>query len=180
MRRFEISLMTPNFMVRPRTRWWCVVLAMVVPATLGAPAALAQADQRRLVTSATVTLASFLDDPDMTWLRQNIGRARAVMIAPEITKASFIVGGSGGRAVVVVRDPSNGHWAGPAFYTVATASLGLQAGVAVSEVVTLVMTEKGVGRLLSDSFRIERWAGSDRPPMAALGEVQMLGPPRDA
>lgn len=132
----------------------CVLLAIVVATTLAAPTALAQVDQRRLVTAATVTLASFLSDPDMTWLRQNFGRANAVMIAPEITKASIIVGGSGGRAVVVVRDPNSGRWAGPAFYTLASASIGLQAGIAVSEVVTLVMTEKGVNRLLSDSFRM--------------------------
>ena len=142
--------MIPN----SRSRRLCVLLAIAVAATLAAPAALAQADQRKLVTAATVTLASFLRDPEMTWLRQNLGRARAVVIAPEITKASIIVGGSGGRAVVVVRDPVSGRWAGPAFFTLATASIGLQAGIAVSEVVTLVMTEKGVGRLLSNSFRM--------------------------
>jgi len=141
-------------MTRPRTRWLYVVLAIFVAATLAAPAALAQVDQRRLVTSATVTLASFLADPDMAWLRQNFGRAKAVMIAPDITKASIIVGGSRGRAVIVVRDPNSGRWAGPAFYTLVTASIGLQAGIAVSEVVTLVMTEKAVGRLLSSSFRM--------------------------
>ncbi len=139
-------------MLRPRTRRWFVLPAIVIAAALAAPGALAQADQRRLVTAATVTLASFLSDPDLNWLRQNLGRARAVMIVPKITKASVIVGGSRGRAVVVVRDPNGDRWAGPAFYTLATASIGLQAGIAVSEVVTLVMTEKGVGRLLSDSF----------------------------
>jgi lipid-binding SYLF domain-containing protein len=137
-----------------RTRRFCALLAIVVGTALAAPAALAQADQRRLVTAATVTLASFLDDPSMSWLRQNFGRARAVMIAPEITKASIIVGGSVGRAVVVVRDAASGRWAGPAFYTLTTASIGLQAGIAISEAVTLVMTEKGVGRLLSNSFRM--------------------------
>jgi len=72
----------------------------LVPMTFAPPAA-AQADQRKLVTSATITLSSFLADPEMGWLKHNLGRAKAVMIAPEITKASFIVGGSGGRAVVV-------------------------------------------------------------------------------
>ncbi|MEO8302960.1 MAG: lipid-binding SYLF domain-containing protein [Betaproteobacteria bacterium] len=147
--------MTARFLLpRPQTRRLCALLAIGVAATLAAPAALAQSDQRRLVTAATVTLASFLSDPNMTWLQQNIGRARAVMIAPEVTKASIIVGGAGGRAVVVVRDPKSGRWAGPAFYTLATASIGLQAGVTVSEVVTLMMTESVVAKLLSNSFRM--------------------------
>jgi len=140
----------------PRIRRFCTLLAVAVAATatLASPGSLAQSDQRRLVTAATATLASFLADPDMTWIKENLGRARAVMIAPEITKAGLVVGGSGGRAVVVARDPGSGRWTGPAFYTLATASVGLQAGIAVSEVVNLVMTEKGVNRLLSSSFRM--------------------------
>ena len=62
-------------MPRPRIRRLYVLLAIVVAATLAAPTALAQVDQRRLVTAATVTLASFLTDPDLTWLKQNLGRA---------------------------------------------------------------------------------------------------------
>ena len=138
----------------PRPCRLSAVFAIAVAATLAAPSSRADPDQRRLVTAATSTLASFLADPNMDWLKDNIGRARAVMIAPEITKAGIIVGGAGGRAVVVTRDPASGRWAGPAFYTLATASIGLQAGIAVSEVVTLVMTEKGVNRLLSNSFRM--------------------------
>jgi len=137
-----------------RTCRLSAVFAIAVAATLAASSSRADPDQRRLVTAATSTLASFLADPNMEWLKDNIGRARAVMIAPEVTKAGIIVGGAGGRAVVVTRDPGSGRWAGPAFYTLATASIGLQAGIAVSEVVTLVMTEKGVNRLLSNSFRM--------------------------
>ncbi len=48
---------------------------------------------------------SFLRDSQMTWLQQNFNRAKAVIIAPELVKAGFIFGGSGGRAVVVARDP---------------------------------------------------------------------------
>ncbi len=147
-------MMTLHLVPCARIPRLCALFALVVAAMLAAPTALAQSEQRRLVTASTLTLTSFLNDPDMTWLRQNIGRARAVMIAPEITKAGIILGGAGGRAVVVVRDPQSGRWAGPAFYSLVSASIGLQAGIAVSEVVTLVMTEKGVAKLLSNSFRM--------------------------
>ena len=49
-----------------------------------AQVASAQADQRNLVADATVTLANFLNDPDMTWLKRNIKRAKAVLVAPEV------------------------------------------------------------------------------------------------
>ena len=44
----------------------------------------AQGDQQVLVNQSTTTLSNFMRDPEMTWLQQNIGRAKAVMIAPEI------------------------------------------------------------------------------------------------
>ncbi len=130
----------------------CVFAAFVVAAL--APTAHAQWDQRSLVTEATVTFANFRDDPGMSWLKRNLPHAKAVMIAPSLAKAGFILGGAGGRAVVVARDPKTGAWVGPAFYTLATASVGVQAGVAVTQMVTLVMTDRGVDSLLSDSFKM--------------------------
>ena len=75
-------------------------MAIALPAIVVATAVCAQSDQRSLVTAATLTFANFKNDPDMEWLQRNLARAKAVMIAPEITKAGFILGGSGGRAVV--------------------------------------------------------------------------------
>ena len=75
-----------------------------------------------------------------------------MLIAPQIVRAGFIFGGSGGRAVLVARDGST--WAGPAYYDLITASVGFQVGVDVSEAVIVVMTEKGLNSLLSTSFKI--------------------------
>lgn len=134
----------------------------------------AQADQRRLVSAATLTLSNFLSDADMTWLHRNLGRARAVLIAPRIAKAGFILGGSGGRAVVFARDAKTGKWAGPAFYTLATASVGFQAGVSFSEMVTLVMTEKGLNSLLSDSFKMGGDAAVAAGPIGAGAQSNLV------
>ncbi len=137
-------------------RYFAAVL-IAAAAALHVPLAAGQAKQRVLVTSAAVTLSDFLAIPSMNWLRDNLVNAKAVMIAPEITKAGVVVGGSTGRAVVVARDPKTDRWVGPAFYTLTAASVGLQVGVTVSEVVTLVMTEAGLQRLLANSFQM----GSD-------------------
>src|SRR5207237_8031844 len=107
------------------------LLLMLVAASLSS-AAFAQADQRKLVSTATLTLSGFLNDPDMHWLRDNINRAKAVLIAPTITKAGFIIGGSGGRAVVVARNAKTCKRAGPACTVLVTGSVGLHAGLAGS------------------------------------------------
>jgi SH3 domain-containing YSC84-like protein 1 len=114
----------------------------------------AQADPQAHIAASEATLSNFLGDPNMDWLQQNFGRAKAVIITPVIVKAGFIFGGSGGRALVVARDPKSGKWVGPAFYAMATASVGFQAGISVAEGVTLVMTDKGFNSLLATSFKI--------------------------
>jgi len=134
---------------------------------VSAPSAVAQSDQRNLVIDATVTLSNFLNDPGMTWLQQNIKRAKAVLVAPQITKAGFILGGSGGHAIVVAHDAKSGKWVGPAFYTLATASIGFQAGISVSELVTLVMTDKGMNSLLADSLKLGGDAAVAAGPVGA-------------
>ena len=134
-----------------------IVLAAAASLALFAPAAQAQSEQQKLVADAEKVLSNFLRDPDMGWLQQNIRRSKALIIAPEILKAGFIFGGSGGRALVVARDPGSGKWVGPAFYVLATGSVGFQAGISVSEGVTMVMTDKASTRC---SPRRSRWAAT--------------------
>ena len=157
-----------------RTSFRAATLAFVATASLAfAPVpAMAQSEQQRLVNQADTTLSNFLRDPEMTWLQQNIGRARAVLIAPEIVKAGFIFGGSGGRAVLVAKE--GGKWNGPSFYTMATASVGFQAGVSVSEVVTLVMTQKGMDSMLAANFKIGGDASVAAGPVGAGAKSDIL------
>ena len=69
--------------------------------------------------------------------------------------------------MTVARDEKTGKWAGPAFYTLATASVGFQAGVEVSEVVTLVMTEKGLNSLMAPSVKLGGDASVAAGPIGA-------------
>ena len=130
-------------------------------AVLGAVAALAacastpetSADTTQKMRAAETTLANFAKDPEMTWFRNNLKNARAIVISPRITRAGFVVGGSGGESLVLARDGSGG-WTGPAFYNMYAGSIGLQAGADVSEVIVLVMTQKALDSLLSSSFKM--------------------------
>ncbi|MEP7182905.1 MAG: lipid-binding SYLF domain-containing protein [Betaproteobacteria bacterium] len=144
-----------------------IAVVFAASAAFVAPVAQAQSDQQKLVGASEKTISNFLRDPDMTWLQNNIGRAKAVLIAPEIAKAGFIFGGSGGHALLVAKDTKTGKWAGPAFYSMATASVGFQAGISVSETVTLVMTDKGMNSLLTTSFKIGGDASIAAGPVGA-------------
>ena len=147
-----------------------LALQALVVAALGACATTdsgrpTAAGPEKLVSDAQVTLNNFLRDPDQTWIQQNLDRAKGVLIAPQIVKAGFIFGGSGGRALLVAKEGR--VWTGPAFYDLATASVGFQAGVEVSEAVIVVMTDKGLNSLLSSSFKVGGDASIAAGPVGA-------------
>jgi len=151
-----------------------VALATAASLALFAPPVQAQSEQQKLIADAEKVLSNFLRDPDMTWLQRNIGRSKALMISPEILKAGFIFGGSGGRALVIARDQASGRWVGPAFYVLATGSVGFQAGISVSEGVTMVMTEKGFNSLLATSFKMGGDASVAAGPVGAGAKSDII------
>jgi lipid-binding SYLF domain-containing protein len=152
-------------------RKWLGLVALT--ALVGAATPAVAQDQQNLVVQSQKTFSDFMRDPDMTWFRNNIGRARAVLIAPEVVKAGFIFGGSGGRAVAYARD-EQGRWFGPAFYNLGAASVGFQAGLSVSEVVTLVMTDKGLNGLLSNKVMLGGDASVAAGPVGIGGNAALL------
>jgi lipid-binding SYLF domain-containing protein len=125
-----------------------MAVLLAASAALVAPSALAQKDPAATIAASEASLSNFLRDPDMDWLQRNFGRAKAVMISPEIVKAGFIFGGSGGRCVLVVKGDKG--WHGPAFYTTGTASAGFQAGVQESQIIGLLMIDS----LMSSEFKL--------------------------
>ncbi len=83
----------------------------------------------------------------------SLTHARAAVICPQVFKAGFFFGGSGGDCVLVGR-AANGTWSYPAFYTIGSASFGLQIGVQDSEILMLIMTNRGLNAILNSSFKI--------------------------
>lgn len=116
-----------------------------------------KAEAEKTVNGAVTVLKHFASDPNMTWYREHIGEAKAVLIIPRLVKAGFIFGGSGGTGVVLARDEKTNTWKGPSFATAGSVSWGLQAGGSVAEVVMMAMTDKGKAALLSNKFQ----AGAD-------------------
>jgi lipid-binding SYLF domain-containing protein len=110
-------------------------------------------EEQRLVNDARYTFRHFRDDANLASFREQERAALGFLIVPRAVRASFFLGGSGGRAVLVAKDDA-GRWSGPSFYTVGTVSAGLQAGVDVSEVVVFVMTRRAMDSLLSSSVRL--------------------------
>jgi SH3 domain-containing YSC84-like protein 1 len=121
------------------------------------PAARASGDEQVTVNHALGTLQDLGGDREFGNAKQLLRRARAVLIAPRIFKAGFFVGGEGGQAVLMTRGTHG--WSDPAFYTVASASFGLQIGAQQSEMIMFIMSDKALRALMRDRFKIGANAG---------------------
>ena len=69
-------------------------------------------------------------------------------------KGALIYGAAGGSGVFVAKDEKTGEWSEPAFFTMGAASFGFQFGAQMSEVVLLVLTQRGVDSLLLGNFKL--------------------------
>ena len=112
------------------------------------------AEAQRIVDKAKTTLDHFMADQNFTWLRENLRNARGLLIFPQVLKAGFLVGGSGGTGVLLVRDENSGDWSEPCFYAVSSVTFGLQIGAEAVEVIMTAMTQKGIDSLYTSSFKL--------------------------
>ena len=127
-----------------------VVLAGAAAGLLGphVPVAHALTFEEETVERARLTVLELVGDPDFNILPPTLARARGVLIFPELYRGGFLVGGEGGIGVFLVRR-TDGSWGYPAFYLMAGASFGLQIGGQISELVLVVMTDRGIEAILS-------------------------------
>jgi lipid-binding SYLF domain-containing protein len=134
---------------------WIAMLATVALCLGGVPASADDAlETRQLVEKARLTVEQFQADPQVATLRDLAKKAKGMLVLPQMVRAAFIVGGSGGSGVLIVRDEKAGLWRGPSFHTLGGASFGFQAGADAAEVIILAMTERGVTKLLSPQVKL--------------------------
>ena len=119
----------------------------------------AQAEEQALVDRATLTLQEMMGPADNTGdARALLRNAKAVLICPRIFRAGFILGGEFGDCVLAARD-GGGSWSSPAFYNLVGGSVGFQAGLQDAQVVSLIMTQKGLNAILDSQFKFGAEAG---------------------
>ena len=124
-----------------------------------------------LVDAATTAVDTFTVDPDMKWFRDNMSNAKGVLIVPQLVKGGFIFGGSGGSGVLLVKGGGN-IWSDPAFYTMGSGTVGFQIGVEVSEIILMIMTDRGVDALLTSSFKLGGDVSIAAGPIGAGAKAQ--------
>jgi len=137
-------------------------LSIIVGLTAAATWAQEETPDKRLRHSADV-LKEILAAPDKGIPRDLLERAKCVVVVPGLKKGAFVFGADYGRGFAVCR--SGAGWGGPAAVRIGGGSFGAQLGLESTDVVMLVMNQKGMDRLAGDKFTI----GADAS--AAIGPV---------
>ena len=119
----------------------------------------AQAEEQALVDRATLTLQEIMGPADNTGdARALLRNAKGVLICPRVFRAGFFIGGEFGECVLAARG-GGGSWSSPAFYSLVGGSFGLQAGLQDAQVISLIMTERGLNAVLDSQFKFGAEAG---------------------
>ena len=114
--------------------------------------ALAQQIETDRVIEAARVLDEVLSAPDKGVPEAIIEKAQAVVVIPSTVKGALLVGGQRGKGVMSVKS-ANG-WSAPAFVTLTGGSLGFQIGGQATDIVLVVINERGVTNLTQNTFKI--------------------------
>ncbi len=115
------------------------------------------ADAREVLRHAEGTIADLHNDKEFGNAQSLIRHARAVLIVPRVFKAGFFFGGEGGSGVLLAR---NGRgWSNPAFYTLGSASFGLQIGAQEAEMIWIIQSDRALQALMKSQFKVGADAG---------------------
>jgi len=109
---------------------------------------------QELLDQSVVVLKRFAVNEHVSSFVELSKTAKAIFVVPKMLKGGFVIGGSGGSGVLVSRDAKTGVWSYPAFYTMGAISIGLQIGGESSQMILVIMTEKGMDSLLTSSFKL--------------------------
>ena len=110
--------------------------------------------------------------PDKAIPQKFLDKAACIVLVPGLKKGAFVVGGKYGKGFAICRSTGGQGWGAPAAIRIEGGSFGLQIGVSSSDVILLVMNERGMRRLTSSKFTIGAEATAAAGPVGRDATAQ--------
>jgi SH3 domain-containing YSC84-like protein 1 len=80
--------------------------------------------------------------------------AHCIVIVPDLKTGAFIVGGKYGKGVLSCRNKVGPGWSAPGTIRIEGGSVGFQIGGSSTDLIMLVMNERGADKLLASKFTL--------------------------
>ncbi len=106
------------------------------------------------IHEAKQVLGEIMVSPDESIPEELLAKCQAIAIYPNVLKGGFIIGARYGKGVVLKKDEHTGQWGPLAFSTIGGGSWGLQIGGQMTDLIFVVMNERGVQGLLNTNFTL--------------------------
>ena len=120
--------------------------------------------EQKLYEALTV-LKEVQSIPDKGIPKELFQRCRGVAIFPSVYKGGFIVGASYGKGVLFAKDPGSNTWYGPVFLTIGAGSFGWQFGVKSTDLILVIMNERGLDPFFRNSVTLGGEIGVSAGPV---------------
>ena len=129
--------------------------AVCLSLAAGAVYAVARTKEQNRLENCGVVMQEVLNIPD-NLPQQVLARAECVIVFPSVLKLAFGMGKDYARGAMVCRTGREfkGPWGAPAMYALEGDSLGMQIGGEATDLVLLVMNERGAASILSSKIKL--------------------------
>src|SRR4029079_8168069 len=108
---------------------------------------------KRLDEAAAV-FAEIMATPDKGIPQDLLEKAHCIVIVPGLKTAAFVFGGKYGKGYLSCRNKNNVGWSAPGTVRIEGGSVGFQIGGSSTDLIMLVMTERGSQKLLESKFTL--------------------------
>src|SRR5579864_5752290 len=129
-------------------------MRLVIVAGLAFTTALLAIDEEpanRLGEAAAV-FSEVMATPDKGIPQDLLEKAHCIVIVPDLKTGAFIVGGKYGKGYLSCRSKVGPGWSAPGTVRIEGGSVGFQIGGSSTDLILLVMNERGADKLLSSKF----------------------------
>jgi SH3 domain-containing YSC84-like protein 1 len=108
---------------------------------------------KRLDDAAAV-FSEVMATPDKGIPQEMLEHAHCIVIVPDLKTAAFVVGGKYGKGYLSCRNKGGVGWSAPGTVRIEGGSVGFQIGGSSTDLIMLVMNERGADKLLSSKFTL--------------------------
>lgn len=103
---------------------------------------------------ANEVFSEIMATPDKSIPRDLLEKAHCIVIVPGAKSAAFVVGAKFGKGFATCRKTTDAGWGPPAAMRMEGGSVGFQIGGSSTDIVMLVMNERGMKKLLESKFTL--------------------------
>lgn len=132
-----------------------LMIAATLVGTLGlAPLRAADDGPAKRLNDAAIVFAEVMAAPDKGIPQDLLEKAHCIVIVPDLKTAAFGVGGKYGKGYLSCRNAGGTGWSAPGTVRIEGGSIGIQIGGSSTDLIMLIMSERGADKLLASKFTL--------------------------